>query len=349
MAYYLADGGHEVTVVSSSVGRTSCFEHPRISALLLPKHFAGSRSRWLNSAHSFALACHWIVRHHTFDVVHCLNYHDAFGALLARGWIGSSPRIVLQINGIPVRRYFRSIPHDYFMFRYAVRHADAVVVLSRCAQDALEREFGQQGILIPSPTETDQFLAVSKRRCRNVCILFVGDATERRKGAIPLAKAFATIHERRPGAVLRFSGRLDGETRQAILEAVPPALHGQVELLGIGAVDELPKLYAEATVVVNPALWEALGNVLIEGLASGTPVVGCRHGGIPDIITDPHIGVLFDPGSRNDQTDNISGIADAVLAAAELAARPETERRCRNHAQSFSWNVLGPCFEALYV
>lgn len=64
-----------------------------------------------------------------------------------------------------------------------------------------------------------------------------------------------------------------------------------------GRCDQIQRLLRGASVVVVPSIWqEALGLSVIEGMASGKPVVASRVGGIVEIIDDGKDGFLFDPG-----------------------------------------------------
>ena len=107
----------------------------------------------------------------------------------------------------------------------------------------------------------------------------------RKRGAL-LAEAFASVRERdgadagwcSPGDPGRARRRLGSNARDA-------EDHGR-------AGRRLPR--ASATVL--PADDEAFGLVLVESLAAGTPVVAARSGGCPEIVDDPAIGRLFEPG-----------------------------------------------------
>lgn len=57
---------------------------------------------------------------------------------------------------------------------------------------------------------------------------------------------------------------------------------------GLGRVewDELPRLYSGASVTVHPAKFEAFGNVVLESLACGTPVVTSDRCGAAEVVTD---------------------------------------------------------------
>lgn len=349
LAYQMAARGHSVTIVTTAPEPAVQVQTKgSIREIRLPRRNppAAISGRWFNHFHLFGRDLAAWLRTESFEAVHCLNYHDAAGALVARR-SGSDFRLIFQCTGIPVRRYFRRIPLDGFLFRAAVMNSDSVVVLSRFAADALRRDYGVPGVLLPSPTDTLPFEAQPDRRAPDPYILFSGDADEPRKGAVLLARAFPTIAERLPGIRLLYTGRASAAIRSTVYAGLPSALHGNVCFLGLGKVEDLPRLYAEATVCVNPAVWEALGNVLVEALAAGTPVVGARHGGIPDIIANGAIGAMFEPGEAAHSATNVAGLADAVVRAAALAQEPGIRERCRMQAHHFGWRAMAPRYARL--
>lgn len=320
-----------------------------MNLVLLPSRLRRLRRlRQLNGFHAFSFDLCNHLRNRSYDAVHCLNYHDAFAAVLARRAGYGPKRVVYQMTGIPLGRYFRSIPLDRYMFSKVVAECDEIVCLSRFAAESLRRDFGREGVLLPSPTDQAPFAAAAEVTPRvRGRIVFAGDLDEPRKGALLLARSFPEIAARRGEATLHFSGRCAPATREAIRAAIPAGLHPRVVFHGVGALGDLPGLLASAAVVVNPAIWEALGNVLIEALAAGTPVVGCDHAGIPDIVNDERIGRLFAPGSERGAAVNAASLVEAVLAAFELAERDGTAALCQARAQAFGWAALGPRYEAL--
>ncbi|MEJ0017333.1 MAG: glycosyltransferase family 4 protein [Acetobacteraceae bacterium] len=356
LAHWLAGRGHAVTVISTGDGPGGTERDGEVERLLLPRrHPLPRHVRWWNFFHAFAGQLRDVLHEREFDAVHCLNYHDAWGASLARRR-GARFRLVFQLTGIPMRRYFRRIPLDGLIFRAALRRSDEVLALSRFALERLQDQYGRAGTLVPAPTDLRPYAAVGRSAFdkpaggdpggSKPAILFVGDVDEPRKGALLLAQAMRLLHDRGFTASLGYSGRAGDAVRTAILAALPEPLRARVTFHGLGRTEDLPELYAGATVVVNPAVWEAQGMVLVEALAAGTPVVGCRHAGTTDIVADDRIGRLFDPGTITRAASNAAGLADAIAAAAALAGCPATARLCRERAAAFSWDRLGPLYEA---
>ena len=98
----------------------------------------------------------------------------------------------------------------------------------------------------------------------------------------------------------------------------------------LGRVDDadLPLLYRRASVLVLPtveitcfekpvAVTELLGLCLLEAMASGTPVVASRTGGVPEVVRDGETGFLVPPGDVAELRDRI----DLLLRNRELARR----------------------------
>ena len=127
-------------------------------------------------------------------------------------------------------------------------------------------------------------------------LLFVG-YRKPTKGIATLLRAFADVREARPDARLRLIGR---SPTQAIED-------GWLELsreLGIeGAVDfdapldrtGIAEAMTRTSLLVHASPRETFGMTTLEALASGTPVVATRSGGISHILEDRGLGELVPP------------------------------------------------------
>jgi glycosyltransferase involved in cell wall biosynthesis len=97
-------------------------------------------------------------------------------------------------------------------------------------------------------------------------ILYVGDSE--RKGL---------------SRVLEFARQSDQTIR--IVGEVSSSI-ANVECVGRVSQDKLAKLYSKASVTIHPAKFEAFGNVVLESLSCGTPVVTTPKCGASEILTE---------------------------------------------------------------
>ncbi|HEX6418474.1 MAG TPA: glycosyltransferase family 4 protein [Acidimicrobiales bacterium] len=135
-------------------------------------------------------------------------------------------------------------------------------------------------------------------------VLFAGRLTPH-KGVDRLLQALPD------GAELTVAGSAGHDRRRP--ERGYPRLLGQlaagrrVHFAGPVSEDDLAPLHRRAAVFVLPtvevtcygrrvAIPELLGLALLEAMASGTPVVASRVGGVPEVVADGETGYLVEPG-----------------------------------------------------
>ena len=148
----------------------------------------------------------------------------------------------------------------------------------------------------------------------------------------------AVLVARAAGVPLRMAAKLREPAEREYFEAeVKPLLCSDIEYLGeLGAHDKLA-LLGESFALVNPIQWsEPFGLVMIEALATGTPVVATPRGSAPEIIDDGATGYL---------RKNREGLAKALLDAADL-----DRARCRGVAcQRFDSDAMVAKHVKLYA
>jgi glycosyltransferase involved in cell wall biosynthesis len=128
----------------------------------------------------------------------------------------------------------------------------------------------------------------------------------------------------------------------------------RVEFLGAVADTELPLLYRVARVLALPSVHrtcygrdvvvsELLGLAAIEAMASGTPVVASRIGGLPEVVEDGVTGFLVEPGN----VAELRARLDEILRDQRLAER--LGRNGRERAlQTFTWEACAERCLAAY-
>lgn len=137
-------------------------------------------------------------------------------------------------------------------------------------------------------------------------ILFLG-RLDTRKGLAQLLPAFALL-VREMNVHLIVAG--SGPERQRYERFVDEHDLGEhVHFLGFVRNEELASIYRSCDVYCSPALGgETFGIVLIEAMASGTPVAASRIAGYEQVIRDGENGLLIDPHSPDDIKEKLSTI-----------------------------------------
>jgi len=165
-----------------------------------------------------------------------------------------------------------------------------------------------------------------------------------KKGFEYLVDAMAAV----PGAILAIAG--DGTLRDALRErALAARLEGRVHLLGDRTQDEVATLFAAADIVAAPSIRDDAGNVdglpnvVMEALASGTPLITTTAGGIGAVVEDNETAIVVP------QRDT----ARLAAAIGRLAADPDLRARIGRAGralvqQRFGWDRTAEQFEQAY-
>jgi UDP-glucose:(heptosyl)LPS alpha-1,3-glucosyltransferase len=162
-------------------------------------------------------------------------------------------------------------------------------------------------------------------------VLFVGSGFER--------KGLATA--------IDATARLPQETRLVVIgkgEIGP--YHAQAARLGLGPRvlwlgprPDVERWYGAADVVVLPTIYEPFGNVHLEALASGVPIVTTTRAGGAEIV-DERCGAVVPPADA-------AAVAEAVARLRTLAPAALREA-CRAAARPFTYAAQVAGFHAIY-
>ena len=119
------------------------------------------------------------------------------------------------------------------------------------------------------------------------------------KGHRVALDALAGLLSTHPQARLHFYG--EGELEPALRrQAADLGVEHAVSFHGVVPVAELHAAFARADVAIQPSVTapdgrsEGVPNTVLEALATGLPVVGTRHAGIPEAVFDGETGLLVD-------------------------------------------------------
>jgi glycosyltransferase involved in cell wall biosynthesis len=177
-------------------------------------------------------------------------------------------------------------------------------------------------VRIPYGVDIETFAPIPLQEARSalgICIetkvlLFVSDSLgNHRKGIDLLISSLSKIDSTQPLTLLAMGAMPSKDLRL-------PA-HVKYHPLGfIGDEKVIAQAYSAADVFVITSRQDNLPNTILESLACGTPVVGFRIGGIPDLVLDGETGFCAEP-------EDIESLASAISSA--LQTGRSLRSRCR--------------------
>jgi glycosyltransferase involved in cell wall biosynthesis len=312
--------------------------HPRFYST----HFLTAWYRWFLQQH---------YQHHPFDVLHCHGiYPPAYLAALSRTVI-PAPVVVTSHGGDVYENNVR-LKKPLIRERAAegLQSADALIAISRFTREGLVRlcpQAARRIVDIPNGVHLSDFAErVSRPVHLDAAIepgayaVFFG-RLKYRKGVDVLLQALA----RTPGqerVQLVIAG--DGEER-ATLEIIADQLGLNSRVRFQGKVTGVTKQYLLQNArfgVIPSRQWEAFGLVMLEGYASGLPMIATDMPGLCDLVLPERTGLLVPPESP----DALAEAMTRLFADDALIARMSS--RASAFVKPFDWQSIAQRHLALY-
>ncbi len=280
----------------------------------------------------FALAAKRAVSAGAYDVVQsherCLT-QDIYraGEGCHRAYLEAMGRGGLQVN--PQHRLLLWLERRIFTLRSA-RH---IVAISARGKAEVERLYGTQAssvTVVYNGVDLTRFHPENRVRWRAETrealgipreawlVAFVGSGFER-KGLGPLMEAVAALGSRDIHLLVAGRGRTEKYRR---LEA---RLGLQASVTWIAPRPDVERLYAAADAVALPARYEPFGNVHLEALASGVPVLTSSLTGGSEVVSDGVSGAVAASPEPVDIARGLRTIRDGDAGRLALAARASAE------------------------
>lgn len=264
-----------------------------------------------------------------FDIVHA-NWTLAGAAAWIAELFTGIPFIV-TIHGSDI---FQAAKMPLFrkVTGFVLRKSQAVIAVSQALVDEAHKlgvppekcRVISNGVNLANYQPLDETL-------RELVILYAGSLIKRKAVDI-LIQAFARL----PQALSVYKLVIVGEGAcDAELKALAHqlAVSDRVIFTGFQSQVAVQEWMRKSRLFVLPSTEEGQGVVLLEALASGTPCVGTRVGGIPGVIT-PDVGQLVPPGDADLLCQAISDVVQSTQWA-------HLSRSARLRAEMFyDWNYI---------
>ncbi len=233
-----------------------------------------------------------------------------------------------------------------FVFRNVAKRVHLNICVSKVALNAIQPWFpGLRYVIIPNGVDTHRFRPdvpeiPELKAISGPKILYVG-RMEDRKGFPHLLEAFKLVKKALPDAVLVACGK--GPNLEMYKASVPKELRKSVLFVGFVPTEQLASYYAGADVYTSPAVGgETFGIVLIEAMASGTPVVANALDGYAQVINHGQNGLLVD-------VHDPQAYAQALIRVLEdRALRDKLVEAGLASADGYSWDRVASQVERAY-
>lgn len=304
----------------------------------------------------FARGVQRLLQQHDFDLVQsheripgCDIYRAGDG--VHAEWLrqrsramGALERARIALN--PYHAYMKAAEREMFL---SPRLRAVICISNMVRQDIIEHFGIAESMLhvIYNGVDTEKFhprLAAEYRAAQrralgwsdsDLVLLLVGSGFERKGVGLLLA----ALRQLPPHIRLLVVGK-DKQEKHYRRLATKLGLDQRAHFAG-GQNDVLP-YYGAADVFVMPTLYEPFGNVILEALASGLPVVTSTKCGGGELIDNGREGYVVD-------ALDLTALVAAIGALCESTHRHAAAKAARSRAEAYTWQAMAEQFSALYA
>lgn len=254
--------------------------------------------------------------------------------------------VVLTVHDLTHLRFYTRLHTAYynFLFKPLYRRCQAIV----CVSDYTRREFLQWSGMLPEKVHV-VYNGVGRAYAENTqtldlpyrYVLYPGNHRGY-KNLERLVAAYAASTLPAQGIRLVMTGDANPALMaQAQALGVYPHLH----FMGRVADADLPKLYKGALLVAFVSLYEGFGLPIVEGMASGVPVLTSNESSMPEVAGDA--ALIVDPTSVEAITGALNTLAgdDALRAALVEKGRARVSRFDWDRSARELWDIVGRAYE----
>ncbi len=217
---------------------------------------------------------------------------------------------------------------------------------------------GAKVCTVPPGVDLERFRRQDRAACRRALglndvpvVLFVG-RVDPIKGIDTLLDAVVILSSddapgRQPciifvGGEIDAAGRPVGTLAAVARRAIDLGVGAHVRFVGSQPQDELPTFYGAADVVAVPSRYESFGLVAVEAMASGTPVVASRVGGLAYTVDEEASGLLVPSNNPNE----LAAALRRVLS--DVTFRESLSDGAFRTAQRFAWPAVAAQIAEIY-
>lgn len=104
----------------------------------------------------------------------------------------------------------------------------------------------------------------------------------------------------------------------------------------------MDRMYSIMDIFVLSSFWELLGNVSLEAMAFGKPIVATRVGGIPEVVREGENAILVEP----DSPEYLASAIGKLLNNSDLVDR--FREKSKEVVKDFTWDAIAEKYIDIY-
>ena len=311
----LSELGHEVHVVSASWDSTARIYSDggavihRIPEPELKVPGYEESTYWLAYSESVAMKLHSLSQEISFDIMQFPEYGGEGFIYQTDTFRHRKARYVVQLHG-PLAMFTEymgwpdpdSTLHQIgsFMERTCIHHADRIIASSHntAAYSSKRYEYPLTEIsVIHSGVDIKKFIPkMHPSDDHHPKILFIGNIVGS-KGIGVLVNTVLRMRKDHPMIRLRIIGKGSLDYIRTLEKQIEEAeASNNFEIIGYVPHDQLVNHFAWCDFFVGPSTYEpGPGNVYLESMSCGKPVIACETGGTPEVVIHQETGILVQP------------------------------------------------------
>ena len=229
------------------------------------------------------------------------------------------------------RPVFRSFTPDGMIFNSEAMRQEALALFPHLKNTYTVHNGADEALFYPRPAGTEVHPSVP-------VVLYVGRLVHQ-KGVHVLIEAMRILQERKVEAICRVVGssHAGGDKGKATpyVDSLHSSSPSNIQFKGFRSGTGIAEEYRSADILCCPSIWqEPFGNVNIEAMACGIPVVASRVGGIPEIASEGGI-LLVEPDSAVELADALQ----RLILDKDLRARIGAEGLA-SFKRRFTWSAI---------
>lgn len=345
LADYLAEKGEEVHVVTGRIDRSLIdgkdngkITFHRVSLISMKDLVKHSYFYLTTGLPLMFLESIKLILADGIDVIHTVGLTASIiGAIISKL---TNKTHISTLQGLGFAKY--SIGTSNLLKR-VVRFALSNSALVHCISSFIEKSAKESGarktLIAPNGVYLSRFKNLNKKELKEKLgvgpgkIIITAGRLVTIKGIKYLIEAIPKVLKDGNNIKLLIIG--DGPEKQRLINlSIELRLQNKIQFLGGMPQEEVFSYMIASDVFVGPSLVEGLGNVFIEAMACGLPIIGTKVG-IPDIIEDNINGFLIPPGNSEAIAESILKILNDEALAVRLSQNGMAIVK-----EKFDWNKI---------